>query len=238
MKNQLILSISAFLIGVFPLYSQVEVHSGGIDINTSGQVNELAINGDGTNKQTVYVEADDDSSQSTAIYGKAKDISTFGGFTNAIIGDANLPGGMGNRARGVSGYAHRDAPSPDGRSTGVYGAASNSTNGSNYGVFGQLSGTNTGTAILGHDNINENGWSQVLNQNVYYAGYFRGKGYFHDNLGIGQDDPKAKIHVKGGDVYLEDSANGIILRSPDTNCHRVTVDNAGSLQVNAVACPN
>lgn len=56
-------------------------------------------------------------------------------------------------------------------------------------------------------------------------------------LGVGTETPKAKIEVANGDVYLTDPTRGIILKSPNGNCWRVTVDNAGNLVRTQIACP-
>lgn len=46
------------------------------------------------------------------------------------------------------------------------------------------------------------------------------------------------LAISNGDVYLENtSASGIILKSPDSNCWRTTVDNNGNLTTVAVPCP-
>jgi DUF4097 and DUF4098 domain-containing protein YvlB len=57
-------------------------------------------------------------------------------------------------------------------------------------------------------------------------------------MGIGTSTPKAKLEVANGDVYLTDSTKGIILKSPNGNCWRVTVDNTGNLVRTAITCPN
>lgn len=57
------------------------------------------------------------------------------------------------------------------------------------------------------------------------------------NLGIGTDVANSKVHVANGDVYLDNSNNGIILTSPNGSCFRVTVDNAGTLTPTAITCP-
>ncbi|WP_123902634.1 autotransporter outer membrane beta-barrel domain-containing protein [Chryseobacterium elymi] len=58
------------------------------------------------------------------------------------------------------------------------------------------------------------------------------------NLGIGTNVPNSKVQVKGGDVYVEDIGSGIILRSPNGQCRRVTVSNLGAMVVSAaIACP-
>ncbi|HVE57674.1 MAG TPA: hypothetical protein VNB22_12650 [Pyrinomonadaceae bacterium] len=58
------------------------------------------------------------------------------------------------------------------------------------------------------------------------------------NVGIGTSTPKSKLQVTNGDVYLTNSANGIILTAPNNNCYRVTVSNVGALVSTLIACPN
>ncbi len=57
------------------------------------------------------------------------------------------------------------------------------------------------------------------------------------NVAIGTDTPKAKLHVAGGDVYVSDNGNGVIMKSPDGNCWKLTVSNAGVPGFSAVGCP-
>lgn len=57
-------------------------------------------------------------------------------------------------------------------------------------------------------------------------------------LGLGTTEPKAKIHVTNGDIFIEDITKGVIMKSPNGQCWRVTVDNSGSFASTAVACPN
>ncbi len=57
------------------------------------------------------------------------------------------------------------------------------------------------------------------------------------NMGFGNTDPKAKVHVTSGDVYIEDSGRGVIMKSPDNNCWRLTVSNAGAPTFTAISCP-
>ncbi len=47
------------------------------------------------------------------------------------------------------------------------------------------------------------------------------------NLGVGTDDPKAKLSVAQGDVYIENIGSGVIMKSPDGTCWRMTVSDAG-----------
>ena len=57
------------------------------------------------------------------------------------------------------------------------------------------------------------------------------------NLGIGNPNPQSKLQVSDGDVYIEDINKGVIMKSPDGNCWRVTVENGGALISTQITCP-
>lgn len=58
------------------------------------------------------------------------------------------------------------------------------------------------------------------------------------NLGVGESDPKAKVHVTNGDVYLDDINSGIIMKSQNNTCWRVQIDNTGALVSSPLStCP-
>lgn len=57
------------------------------------------------------------------------------------------------------------------------------------------------------------------------------------DVGINTSDPKSRLHVAGGDVYVENIGSGVILRSPNGFCWRVTVDNSGNFVRTQIACP-
>ena len=66
---------------------------------------------------------------------------------------------------------------------------------------------------------------------------FSNKGNFGvNNTGAGFI-PKSRIHVNDGDVYVDNSTKGIILKSPNGNCWRVTIDNSGNLVRTSITCP-
>ena len=54
------------------------------------------------------------------------------------------------------------------------------------------------------------------------------------NVGIGTSSPASKLAVDGGDIEVDDSASGLILRSPNGVRHRVKVANDGTLTVTTV----
>lgn len=45
------------------------------------------------------------------------------------------------------------------------------------------------------------------------------------------------IEVKTGDVYIENLGSGVIMKSPDGNCWRMTVDNTGNPVFTSITCP-
>lgn len=48
------------------------------------------------------------------------------------------------------------------------------------------------------------------------------------NLGIGTTTPAAKLQVSDGDIYIENINHGVIMKSPDGTCWRMTIDNLGN----------
>lgn len=58
------------------------------------------------------------------------------------------------------------------------------------------------------------------------------------NVGIGSQNPASKLQISNGDVYIDDINSGIIMKSPDGQCWRVTVGNDGQFISTAITCPN
>jgi hypothetical protein len=56
-------------------------------------------------------------------------------------------------------------------------------------------------------------------------------------VGTGTTTPAARLQVSGGDVYVSTIGAGVILRSPNGNCFRLNVNDAGALSAAAVTCP-
>lgn len=57
------------------------------------------------------------------------------------------------------------------------------------------------------------------------------------NVGIGTSVPKSKLQITSGDVYIDDATKGIIMKSPNGGCWRVTVDNSGGFKSTSITCP-
>ncbi|MCB0839713.1 MAG: hypothetical protein KDD99_23745 [Bacteroidetes bacterium] len=56
-------------------------------------------------------------------------------------------------------------------------------------------------------------------------------------VGIGTNDPASRLHVKSGDIYLEDVGAGIIMKDASNACWKVTVSTTGALNTTSVVCP-
>lgn len=89
----------------------------------------------------------------------------------------------------------------------------------------------------------------VFAVSVYRAGQFFLRQYVNQygqlslqpngdaNVGIGTYTPTAKLHVVGGDVYVNSIGSGVIIRSPNGSCFRITVSDSGTLGTTSVGCP-
>lgn len=56
------------------------------------------------------------------------------------------------------------------------------------------------------------------------------------NVGIGVTNPAAKLDVKG-DTYITDIGSGVIMKSPNGACWRLTPDNTGASVWTSIPCP-
>lgn len=95
-----------------------------------------------------------------------------------------------------------------------------------------LAGSNNwdhGPKNFGIFNATENSWIFSADGRTSYLGI---GSYSHR-----APEPKSRLHIFNGDVNIEDIGSGIIMKSPNGKCWRVTVDNNGNLVSNAIDCP-
>lgn len=57
-------------------------------------------------------------------------------------------------------------------------------------------------------------------------------------VGIGTENPVSRVQVTDGDVYIEDIDNGVIMKSPNGTCWRLTINDDGSVKTTSISCPN
>ena len=69
---------------------------------------------------------------------------------------------------------------------------------------------------------------QSVNDTIYFSG---------SNVGVGVSSPGAKFQVSGGDIYVDTTTRGLIMRSPDGTCWKTTVTNGGALSTATTTCP-
>jgi len=70
-----------------------------------------------------------------------------------------------------------------------------------------------------------------------YASAATAPSYFAGNIGVGTSSPNSKISVQGGDINILDIGKGIIMKSPNGQCWRVTLDNSGGFVSTSITCP-
>ena len=48
----------------------------------------------------------------------------------------------------------------------------------------------------------------------------------------------SKLQITDGAVFIEYFSSGVIMKSPNGNCRKITVQNDGSLKSDAIVCSN
>lgn len=92
-----------------------------------------------------------------------------------------------------------------------------------------------GTSISGHSLLNNICNSLMIGFNSTVPTFFISDSehnpWFNGigKVGIGTSEPVARLQVSAGDIYIEDINRGIVMKSPDGNCWRGTLNNDGQL---------
>jgi murein DD-endopeptidase MepM/ murein hydrolase activator NlpD len=79
---------------------------------------------------------------------------------------------------------------------------------------------------------------EVVYNGVTYIKNFTVMDNNSQNVGIGNSFPGSKLEVTGGDIYLKNTNSGVIIRSANGKCWRITVNNTGTLSSVSVRCPD
>ncbi len=165
MKKTILLA--GMLLAAVCAQAQLKVYeNGNISINTSETpISTLSIGYTGNTDYSAAITG-----VNSAIYGRRigtpTAVSQSNPWSYGITG-LNIPNGVFFYV-GARGSANATNKLEQGRAFGVIGEAGNATAGYNYGVYGQLNGTENGTAILGTLS------TSAIQVPGRYAGYFAG----------------------------------------------------------------
>ncbi len=56
-------------------------------------------------------------------------------------------------------------------------------------------------------------------------------------VGIGTMTPTQRLQVSSGNIYIDQAGDGVILKSANGNCWKLTVLNSGAVNTAAIVCP-
>ncbi len=175
--------------------------------NTTGNFNAFFGSQAGQNHQTGFANA---------FFGANTGTSTTSGSQNAFFGSGaggTNTSGTGNTFIGRS--ADFNINNPTGDNNTLLGF-----------VARVASGVSNSTAI--------GAGAQVTQSDSIVLGRV---GSSAPNVGIGTTAPRSKLHLVGGELFVDAIGQGIVLKAPSGACFELTVTNTGALTTTAVACP-
>lgn len=210
MKKLVLIFVLSLVTCSFGAFAQLTINPGGnVGIDASGAVSRFSLGAVGLSNSKVYIFGSNTSSSQKGLeVSQALTSSDWSYATNSSV----VSGSSSAKAVGLRGSAYKTTAYSTGMSFGVMGISGNAQSGYNYGVWGQLLGSNNGAAIF----ATVPGKTEIL-VNGMYAGYFRGNVYVEDNVGVGLTNPAYKLEVNG-DVNAKGyvRSNGVILTSDST----------------------
>lgn len=189
--------------------------TGSLGIGTNNPSSTLSINGVGDSRYGIYVTSPASAPSAAGLVAEMPAILGSADWNRGVLG--TIISGRGYSI-GVQGSAYNSTPSSNGRAYGVYAQAGNAN--MNYGLYASLRGSNRGAAVFGNAAVLGNS-SDVLFDGQW-AGYFLGRGYFSDKVGIGTNTPVTMLDVHG-DLSMND--NRIILRGGNDPHHALAWKN-------------
>ncbi len=164
--------------------TQIYYNAGNVGVGTSTPSGKLHVNAASTTPVFKVISYDGGNDQGTAIYGELGPPNGFGVHGTALSTDGDVIGVLGDvcssSGYGVKGY---NWGTPGG-GAGVYGAALGENSAAIMGLHLATSGS--GKALLAR-----------TDSPLGYAGYFMGRSYFSDKVGIGVSTPSEALDVNG-----------------------------------------
>jgi hypothetical protein len=190
MKKLVIIFMVGFMTLSFGAQAQLTINpSGNIGIDAPSPLSRFSLGSAGSADSKVYI-------MNSNATGTQKAINVQQTLSNGTwtIGTASyiLSASSSAKAVGLYSTGAKSTAYSSGRSFGVFAIAGNATSGYNYGVHGLLNGTNNGAAIFGATSGREEAYI-----NGMYAGYFRGKVYVEEMVGIKTTTPSYDLDVNG-----------------------------------------
>jgi len=173
--------------------------------------------GIGTNNPTVKLEID--GGEDLNLF-ELKNSNNSLGINAYVSSNTHFHGSavIGRRSRGTN-----SAPLPvefDDRITGLYGSIYADGGYQNSSAIQMYVGTNPGLGSYP--------------SNIRFETTAPGQNMRTERMRVSES---GNIIVKTGDILMESIGSGVILKSPDGNCWRMTISNSGSPIVTSVTCP-
>lgn len=217
------------LIGISIQFSnaQIKVASdNNVGIGVETPVSKLSVGNSGNTSSKVYIENTSGSGSSIRalqVYQPAP--TTPGAWAFSTLSSIQVTS-AGYKHVGLYSYAYPSSAINGARTYGIYALAGNGESGYNYGIYTLLGGTRNGTAILACAPGKPDCYIPGI-----YAGYFRGKVYIEENVGIKNTSPSYPLDVTGdihatGTIYY----NSIIQTSDESSKTDIKTLEPGSLE--------